>query len=715
MKKINKSLIIFMALIFVMAVVLGNVTAKAVVSTNPTISRVGLGHPLIAGDSRTFTVTSATYVGKVQYRAFVAYGNHTTWTEITKGYTTAIDGKAVVALPATKAFTAGNYRVSVWVIKAGTVGIKKDGSGLGSYDSYKVSNLTCEAEDYRLGNSIGNINNKGSYVLNKDWIYTNTLGYEFIYKMKRDGTQKKKLNSQHSGYLNVTNKYIYYSDIQNFKLYRMNLDGSNIVNINRVDNIISFMVYDDYIYYSNHNDRLKIYRVKFDGSGRTKITNEPGGRYINIDGNYLYYSSGDDGHIYRVNLDGTNKKLISKDNCSYEILRKGVIYYINESDKYHLYRINVDGTECKKLNDDMCYDLNISGNVLYYSNGYDNSRMYATKIDGTLRRPVTIEPASYLNIVGDKIYYKTIEENVQDHSTSIINLDTNEIPNDPNLLGNLPGNINNEAFAGSDGKNIYMHDVNDKSGIYRYNMDYTNKFFVGSDVIVNYLSVSNGWIYYATTNTHQFNQNERIYKIKADGSGQRIELSANRAYYMTVAGDWIYYTTEWEDASFSGEGPIHKVRVDGSGEAYVDVKNYDFATYLNVSGDYIYYINTKDNRTIYKIKSDGTGREKILDETVLSLNVRGEYIYYSDNNGLLKRMPINGGSSVTLINSAKENFIVTNNKIYYIKLDAVYSSNLDGSLETLIVTNCNWKINIAGNYLYYKDDTTGGMNVIKVQ
>lgn len=147
MKQIKKTLSIVMVVLFVMAGILGHVTSKAaVVTTTPTISRVGLGHPLIAGDTRTFTVTSATYVGKVQYRAFVVYGNNTNWTEITTGYTTAVDGKAVVVLPATKAFIAGNYRLSVWVKKAGTVGIKKDGSGLGSYDSYKVSNLTCAAK-----------------------------------------------------------------------------------------------------------------------------------------------------------------------------------------------------------------------------------------------------------------------------------------------------------------------------------------------------------------------------------------------------------------------------------------------------------------------------------------------------------------------------------------------------------------------------------------
>ena len=107
----------------------------------PTISRVGLGHVLISGDTRTFTVTCATYTGNVQYRAFVSYNNHTKWTEITNGYTLATNAKNLFILPESHVFTPGNYRVSVWVKKAGTEGVIK--TDLGSYDNYKVSSLRC--------------------------------------------------------------------------------------------------------------------------------------------------------------------------------------------------------------------------------------------------------------------------------------------------------------------------------------------------------------------------------------------------------------------------------------------------------------------------------------------------------------------------------------------------------------------------------------------
>ena len=139
MRKIKKSLIIFMASVFVMAGNLGNITVKASLGKTiiPTISRVGLGHPLVAGENRTFTVTSATtYLGNVQYRAFIAYGNHNNWTEITNGYTVGTSTRTTVVLPAIHIPShLGNYRLSVWVKVEGTKG--NVSTSLGDYESQK--------------------------------------------------------------------------------------------------------------------------------------------------------------------------------------------------------------------------------------------------------------------------------------------------------------------------------------------------------------------------------------------------------------------------------------------------------------------------------------------------------------------------------------------------------------------------------------------------
>ncbi|MBZ9688905.1 hypothetical protein G9F72_021535 [Clostridium estertheticum] len=159
MKQIKKSLSVFMAAIFVMAGILGNVTAKAATVVFPTVNYVGIEHsPLIVGDTEKFTVTS-NYTGDVQYRAFQFNGK--AWTELTKGYTAPVDAKTPYVLPETAKYTLGQHKLSVWVKKAGTTGVKSN--SLGSFDTYYSAALNCVAKDdanrvYANGNPDYNVN-----------------------------------------------------------------------------------------------------------------------------------------------------------------------------------------------------------------------------------------------------------------------------------------------------------------------------------------------------------------------------------------------------------------------------------------------------------------------------------------------------------------------------------------------------------------------------
>jgi hypothetical protein len=142
MRKMKKTLSIFMAALFVMAGFLGNVVAKAAVIV-PTINYVGVSHsPLVVGDTEVFTVTS-NYEGEVQYRAFLYNG--TKWSELTEGYGEAVDAKTPYVLPETEAFKLGKAQLSVWVKRADETGIKSNKNG--DFDNYYVANLNCVSRD----------------------------------------------------------------------------------------------------------------------------------------------------------------------------------------------------------------------------------------------------------------------------------------------------------------------------------------------------------------------------------------------------------------------------------------------------------------------------------------------------------------------------------------------------------------------------------------
>lgn len=140
MNQIKRTLIMFMAVVCVMAGVLGSVTAKATVLTTPIINYLGVDHsPLVVGDSEKFTVTSK-YEGLVQYRAFLFDGKK--WSELTSGYSAAVDAKTPYVLPETSAFKLGKYKLTVWVKRAGTAGINAEG-----YDNYYTAALNCVSRD----------------------------------------------------------------------------------------------------------------------------------------------------------------------------------------------------------------------------------------------------------------------------------------------------------------------------------------------------------------------------------------------------------------------------------------------------------------------------------------------------------------------------------------------------------------------------------------
>ena len=67
-------------------------------------------------------------------------------------------------------------------------------------------------------------------------------------------------------------------------------------------------------------------------------------------------------------------------------------------------------------------------------------------------------------------------------------------------------------------------------------------------------------------------------------------------------GDWIYYRN-------SSDGyKLYKVKTDGSGREKI---NDDSSWFINVVGDWIYYVNADDGYKLYKVKTDGSGRQVV--------------------------------------------------------------------------------------------------------
>lgn len=268
-----------------------------------------------------------------------------------------------------------------------------------------ASNINA-ATSNAIDNGTGNIINSG-YVCSADdgyIYYCNVSDAGKIYRIKKDGSDKQKINDDASTNIIVANGCVYYRNHSDGgKIYRIDIDGNNRMKLND-DNSCDINVYNDWLYYINCDDVHKIYCVKIDGTDRKKISDDSNTFYLTVlDGSAYYYSYGSANKIYRMRTDGKDKQTLYNGYVSYINVANGYIYY--EADT-NIYRIKTDGTDKRTISDDFPAKMNIYGEYIYYLNVGDNNKLYRMKIDGTEKRKLSDDTGiESIDVAAGKIYY----------------------------------------------------------------------------------------------------------------------------------------------------------------------------------------------------------------------------------------------------------------------------------------------------------------------
>lgn len=151
---------------------------------------------------------------------------------------------------------------------------------------------------------------------------------------------------------------------------------------------------------------------------------------------------------------------------------------------------------------------------------------------------------------------------------------------------------------------ISDHLTPDIYGIYRVKLDGTNVtcLFNGDTGEHGFgcFNIYNDIIYFTNAD-----DNNCIYKMNLDGT-ELAKFNNQSSNSIVIEDDWIYYVSEEKGNSLTGG--IYKINVDGTGNTMVsDVEAYG----INVYKGYIYYVNYKDNQTIHRMSTDGTGDIKL--------------------------------------------------------------------------------------------------------
>jgi hypothetical protein len=169
-------------------------------------------------------------------------------------------------------------------------------------------------------------------------------------RIRTDGTGEKILSySEVCNDMCLAGGWLYYaSEDDEEKLYKMRTDGTGRKKLTS-DSVSCVNTVGDWIYYIKDAGRVdesggNIYKISTNGTGRKKVISDFC-HSLNVAGGYIYYIG--NGYLTKMHMDGTGKKRLTALQ-SYDITVVGNwIYYQNE--QWELCRIKTDGTARQKV------------------------------------------------------------------------------------------------------------------------------------------------------------------------------------------------------------------------------------------------------------------------------------------------------------------------------------------------------------------------------
>ena len=223
----------------------------------------------------------------------------------------------------------------------------------------------------------------------------------------------------------------------------------------------------------------------------------------------------------------------------------------------------------------------------------------------------------------------------------------------------------------------------------------------GNITNLGYIVETEDWLYIASPNGMM-----PLYRERYDGSERHEVNPEERGFtYINIVGDWIYYSNMTGDPGRN----IYRIRTDGTGKEKL---NDDNSSWLSVVDGWIYYVNNDDDFSLYRIRTDGYGREKISDSQIRTFNAMDEWVYYSvkDEAGIY-RVNMDGSNRISICDERADILIIEDGWIYFLVLidtpfiNKLHKMRLDGSECERIAEDDVWFFNISNGWIYYGNNS----------
>lgn len=283
------------------------------------------------------------------------------------------------------------------------------------------------------------------------------------------------------------------------------------------------------------------------------------------------------------------------------------------------------------------------------------------------------------------------------------------------IYGNTSSNIMNSSTTAYDGEFIYYSIQRNDYKLYRQRPDGSNISKITDDQASS-ISVLGDWIYYVNKSG-----DKGIFKIKKDGTS-KFKLCNDIPSSITVVNDYLYYSLSSELELYN----IYKIKTNGTDKVKIQT-SYDNSLYaveptMLVVGDWIYinlFVSGEQKKHLYRIKTDGSTKAKVLDVAPNRFVISNDWIYYiNTGNRDIYKCKLDGTSITPVFKSNSSQLSIYSINIYnnylYLSSDVfsssleyrgLYKIKLNGSdLTKLTSMGCSY-LNVSGGWIFFEGIT----------
>lgn len=284
-----------------------------------------------------------------------------------------------------------------------------------------LRNRPQEIPEDAIGNTSGNINNRGLFCESGDYVYfSNIYDQRKLYKMKPDGTEAECIGDVPAEFINVYGNQIFFyqtpkADNQVFGLGGLygicSTDTNGKTGMNNIDKAIvnSLVLYGPNLYYQHYDksEGLTVFRANPKTEEKVLLSDKRVFISTPYNGKFLTYNEENGYFLSAFNPANGQMELVDQEARVYNVIVEGqYVYYMNIDDSYKIYRMNLSNYQKEKLTDYTVDLFNVYGNDIFFQrNSTTEPALMHMKTDGSNEEIVSAGNFTNINCTSTYTYF----------------------------------------------------------------------------------------------------------------------------------------------------------------------------------------------------------------------------------------------------------------------------------------------------------------------